>query len=145
MIDVKLALALEIKKYRELLEQEEERLGYLSPAPDDKGGKRSGKKRKTREDSSAIEEKASARTSVLSSLEKGTLVFNGMALNGDYVKIKNGSVEDVNLGGWKLQTNAFSHVFEFPDDITLRPGKCKPELESIVLWDPAELTRGSMA
>jgi hypothetical protein len=87
LMDVKIALAMEIKAYRSLLENEEARLGYVPPTV------------KGQRDAHA------------------SLVISGMDIEGQHITIKNGSVEDTQLSGWTLKSFKTGEEFKFPDKI----------------------------
>jgi len=113
LLDVKIALAMEIKQYRELLEKEEERLGYsVAPSPEKKGKKRRRRARKDEE-----EEEAPAPA------EESALVFSSMDVDGEFVTVRNNSTDDVPLKGWSIQTEKAKKEFLLPQDATLGTGQ----------------------
>jgi len=114
LMDVKIALALEIKKYRDLLEKEEQRLGTT---PDKRASK---KKRKLDEGSSASDEKEPAP---VQDDDNSSLVFSGMDLHGAYLTVKNSSTVQIPLAGWCIKTQAHGFEYYLPEDISLKPGR----------------------
>jgi chromosome segregation ATPase len=106
LMDVKIALALEIKQYRQLIEDEEERLGY-----------RSNKKRKRGPGADA----ASAEHERRAAEEEESLIISGMDTEGKYINFRNNSTRNISLNGWTLQSQ--EHKFAFPEGIELGPGE----------------------
>jgi len=94
LMDVKIALALEIKAYRLILEDEENRIGssQLSTAegPQDDG--------------------------------KVSLVIAAMEPDGNFFQIRNGSLETISLKGWTLRSKETGKTVAFPDSINLKCG-----------------------
>lgn len=84
LMDVKIALAMEIKAYRLLLENEEARLGYVPPSV------------KAARDAHA------------------SLVIAAMDLDGNYITIRNGSIDATALEGWTLKALSSKAEFKFP-------------------------------
>ncbi|XP_035507809.1 lamin L3 [Morone saxatilis] len=108
LLDVKLALDMEINAYRKMLEVEEQRL-QLSPSPSQRTAiprthehssrKLRGRKRKHEGTSgSSPAYKMSSR-----STEHGAVSVAEVDMDGKYVRLKNNSEMDQPLGGWVVQ------------------------------------------
>ncbi|XP_047437632.1 lamin L3 isoform X2 [Mugil cephalus] len=108
LLDVKLALDMEINAYRKMLEVEEQRL-QLSPSPsqhapvartqEHSSRKHRGKKRKHEGASgSSPAYKMSSR-----STEHGAVSVAEIDIDGKYVKLKNSSETEQPLGGWVVR------------------------------------------
>ncbi|CAN9506848.1 unnamed protein product [Ophioblennius macclurei] len=105
LLDVKLALDMEINAYRKMLEVEEKRL-QLSPSPSQRTavprtheqGNR-GKKRKHEGPSSSS---PTFKMSTCSS-ERGAMSVEEIDSNGRYIRLKNNSNREQPLGGWVVQ------------------------------------------
>ncbi|XP_036400422.1 lamin L3 [Megalops cyprinoides] len=136
LLDVKLALDMEINAYRKMLEGEEQRLN-LSPSPSQHGAvprththaarRQRGKKRK-------LEGRASVspgyKISQHSSAQ-GSVSIDEIDLEGNYIKLRNNSEIDQSLGGWVLRR---SHrtlpeiAFQIPSSYVLRGG------QTVTIW-----------
>jgi len=81
----KIALAMELKAYRLLLQSEEERLGYQG------------------EDEH------------VDTLDPYTLLISQMDLDGENIRVRNVSTETQSLAGWKLASRRTHKEFYFPD------------------------------
>lgn len=112
LMDVKIALAMELRAYRQMLEHEEDRLGYKSPL----------KKRKTmhRPTPSSMGETKDSSTS--DSDKSAGLLISGSDIEGKFIQIRNGSTETVSLAGWKLRSRQKQREYVFPTSAKLRPG-----------------------
>lgn len=97
LMDIKIQMALTIDKYREILTEEERRVGLETP----------GRKRKR---AKVVEDPPTLPVQLAIDEENGCLV------------VENVSDEDFSLDGWSLQSSGF--VFEFPED-TLLPAKSR--------------------
>jgi len=93
LMDVKIALAMEIKAYRMLLENEEDRLGYRAPS----------------------NKKASNDFT-------GSLYISKMDIEGSQFVIRNGSTEPISLEGWSIRSQNTEDEFKFPGNITVPSG-----------------------
>ncbi|XP_035275888.1 lamin L3 [Anguilla rostrata] len=136
LLDVKLALDMEINAYRKMLEGEEQRLN-LSPSPSQHGpvsrthmhaGRRQkGKKRKLEGRASLspgykISQHASAH---------GSVSIDEIDLEGNYIKLRNNSEMDQSLGGWVLRKShrTMPEVsFQIPASYVLRGG------QTLTIW-----------
>ncbi|XP_044848026.1 prelamin-A/C-like [Mauremys mutica] len=129
LLDIKLALDMEIHAYRKLLEGEEERL-RLSPSPtSQKGGSRmhvshsttpgSSKKRKLEDGERRTSFSQHARTS-------GRVAVEEVDLEGKFVRLRNKSNEDQALGSWQIKRQNGEEApisYRFPPKFTLKAGQ----------------------
>ncbi|XP_030042233.1 lamin [Microcaecilia unicolor] len=130
LLDIKLALDMEIHAYRKLLEGEEERL-RLSPSPSSqKRGTRSSagfssflgssKKRKLENgESQGTSFSHHARTS-------GRVAVEEVELDGKFVRLRNKSNEDQSLGNWQIKRQIGDDtpiVYRFPPKFNLKAGQ----------------------
>ncbi|KAM4662753.1 lamin isoform 2-T2 [Discoglossus pictus] len=130
LLDVKLALDMEIHAYRKLLEGEEERL-RLSPSPPThkrtartsaahSSAHSSSKKRKLEDgETRGTSYNQHARTSGRVSVEE-------VDQEGKYIRLKNKSSEDQPLGNWQIKRQIGEEapiVYKFPPRITLKAGQ----------------------
>ncbi|XP_077181381.1 lamin isoform X2 [Paroedura picta] len=129
LLDIKLALDMEINAYRKLLEGEEERL-RLSPSPSSqKSGARtrishssmqsSSKKRKLEDGESRTSFSHHARTS-------GRVAVEEVDLDGKFVRLRNKSNEDQSLGNWQIKRQNGEEApicYRFPPKFTLKAGQ----------------------
>ncbi|KAM7406634.1 hypothetical protein PAMP_001003 [Pampus punctatissimus] len=136
LLDVKLALDMEINAYRKMLEVEEERL-QLSPSPSQRiavprtheysSRKLRGKKRKHEGASgSSPAYKMSSR-----SAEHGTVSVAEVDVNGKYVKLKNISETEQPLGGWVVRrtySDTGDISFHIPSSCVLAGG------QTLTIW-----------
>jgi lamin B len=140
LMDIKIALDMEIAAYRKLLESEETRLNISSASEATPGGgtprrfaTTSGRKRKR---GLAMEE---ASTSALgasmfsssssadftsSSSQKGSIEINETDAEGKFIKLFNTSDKDQSLGSWQLKHTAGEQetVFKFHRSLHMKPG-----------------------
>ncbi|KFZ66983.1 Lamin-L(III), partial [Podiceps cristatus] len=141
LLDVKLALDLEINAYRKMLEGEEQRL-KLSPHPASHstatqatsqgrqflhGKKRKMKEAKKRGDSAGFKTVQHASSS-------GNVSIEEIDADGKFVRLKNNSDEDQPLHGWVLRRhlgNVSDVTYTFPSQFTLQAGQV------VTIWGAA--------
>lgn len=131
LLDIKLALDMEINAYRKMLEVEEQRL-QLSPSPSQRSTiprthehssrKLRGKKRKHEGASgSSPAYKMSSR-----SMEHGAVSVAEVDIDGKYIRLKNNSETEQPLGGWvvkRLFSDSGDISFHLPSSCVLAGGK----------------------
>ncbi|KAM4690856.1 lamin [Rhinophrynus dorsalis] len=138
LLDIKLALDMEIHAYRKLLEGEEERL-RLSPSPtshkrtsrtsaahsgSNVTSSASKKRRLEGGESRSTSYTQHARTSGKVSVEE-------VDQDGKYVRLKNKSNEDQSLGNWQIKRQIGEEapvVYRFPPRLTLKAG------QTVTIW-----------
>ncbi|XP_054128604.1 lamin-L(III)-like [Melozone crissalis] len=141
LLDVKLALDLEINAYRKMLEGEEQRL-KLSPSPSSHStaaqaasqGRRylHGKKRKIKE--TKKRERSAALKTIQHVSATGNISIEEIDADGKFVRLKNHSNEDQSLHGWVLRRRIGSVAdvnYKFPSRFTLQAG------QEVTIWGAA--------
>ncbi|KAM4766655.1 lamin-B3-like isoform 3-T4 [Cyanocitta cristata] len=141
LLDVKLALDLEINAYRKMLEGEEQRL-KLSPSPSSHStatqaasqGRRflHGKKRKIKE--TKKREHSAAFKTIQHVSATGNISIEEIDADGKFVRLKNHSDEDQPLHGWVLRRRIGSVAdvtYKFPSQFTLQAGQV------VTIWGAA--------
>ncbi|NWZ02833.1 LAML3 protein, partial [Loxia curvirostra] len=141
LLDVKLALDLEINAYRKMLEGEEQRL-KLSPSPSSHStatqaasqGRRylHGKKRKIKE--TKKKEHSAAFKTIQHVSATGNISIEEIDADGKFVRLKNHSDEDQSLHGWVLRRRIESVAdvnYKFPSSFTLQAG------QEVTIWGAA--------
>ncbi|NXK45147.1 LAML3 protein, partial [Chauna torquata] len=140
LLDVKLALDLEINAYRKMLEGEEQRL-KLSPSPSSHSiatqatsqGRRflHGKKRKMKPKK---REHSTGFKTVQHASSSGNISIEEIDADGKFVRLKNNSDEDQPLHGWVLRRHLESVsdvTYKFPSRFTLQAGQV------VTIWGAA--------
>ncbi|KAK8764426.1 lamin Dm0-like [Amblyomma americanum] len=133
LLDIKVALDLEIAAYRKLLEGEETRLN-ITPSSSPAGSTEMfvtplrGTKRK-RTFMSHHEEQSNTDAQVTASA-KGDIEVSDHCIDGRYVTVHNKGTKEVPLGGWKVHSKAGNDefTFKFQRTYTIKPGA------SITIW-----------
>ncbi|XP_041037731.1 lamin, partial [Carcharodon carcharias] len=143
LLDVKLALDMEINAYRKMLEGEEERL-RLSPSPPPQvtvsrtstsrsvHTSQSAHGKKRRLDELESEASSSSNTSLSQhATSKGRVTVECIDLDGKFVRLKNKSSEDQPMGNWQVKRqigNRATITYKFPPKFILRSGL------SVTIW-----------
>ncbi|XP_059928204.1 lamin-L(III)-like isoform X2 [Gadus macrocephalus] len=164
LLDVKLALDMEINAYRKMLEVEEQRL-KLSPSPSqhvagaaqatrERSSRRVRGKKRKHEGTSGSSPAYKMSTHAAS---RGSMSVAEVDPEGNYVVLKNDSPEEQPLGGWvvrRTQPDSGDISFHIPPDYTLPGGSTltiwatgvEAGLEDLILqghrsWGPVTNTR----
>ncbi|CAL8379741.1 unnamed protein product [Arctogadus glacialis] len=167
LLDVKLALDMEINAYRKMLEVEEQRL-QLSPSPSQHvaaaagaaGAARERPSRRVRGKKRKHEGKSGSSPAYKMSTHaasRGSVSVAEVDPEGNYVVLKNDSPEEQPLGGWvvrRTQPDSGDISFHIPPDYTLPGGSTltiwatgvEAGLEDLILqghrsWGPVTNTR----
>uniref|UniRef100_A0A672HYZ7 Lamin A n=1 Tax=Salarias fasciatus TaxID=181472 RepID=A0A672HYZ7_SALFA len=114
LLDIKLALDMEINAYRKLLEGEEERL-RLSPSPPPV---KVSVSRVRNSSGTASSKRMHASAS-------GRVTVDEVDLDGKFIRLSNKADEDQALGGWQVKRQVGSGspiVYKFPHKFTLKAG-----------------------
>ena len=119
LMEVKVALDIEIAAYRKMLEGEEARLG-MSPtgSPVESGDGRGIKRKRTTMEEEFVVEVVSEHQGL------GTIQIEPLPKDGKSITLINKSEEEVNIGGWSLTStsNDNDSTYKFHRSTTLAPG-----------------------
>jgi len=114
LMDVKIALAMEIKAYRILLDNEERRVGLAARPP-------SGASEKNGSDRPAV-------TPKVSTVDRTALIgISRVDMDRQFLVVRNSTTDPVLLDGWALRSRDAKAEFMFPS-LMLQPGN------SVVVW-----------
>merc|ERR1719412_451497 len=119
LMEIKVALDIEIAAYRKMLEVEEARLG-MSPtgSPVESGDGRGIKRKRTTMEEEFVVEVVSEHQGL------GTIQIEPLPKDGKSITLINKSEEEVNIGGWSLTntSNDNDSTYKFHRSTTLAPG-----------------------
>uniref|UniRef100_A0AAX7SSE7 Lamin A n=1 Tax=Astatotilapia calliptera TaxID=8154 RepID=A0AAX7SSE7_ASTCA len=137
LLDVKLALDMEIHAYRKLLEGEEERL-RLSPSPPptkvtvssrNSSGMSVSKKRRLNDndsETSSVTGNTVTKTRISQQASaSGRITVDEVDMEGRYIRLSNKADEDQSLGNWQVKRqvgNSTPIIYKFPHKFTLKAG-----------------------
>uniref|UniRef100_A0AAR2KCW7 Lamin A n=1 Tax=Pygocentrus nattereri TaxID=42514 RepID=A0AAR2KCW7_PYGNA len=136
LLDIKLALDMEISAYRKLLEGEEERL-RLSPTQSSTSRNSSGSAKKRRlndtdSDASSVAGGTVTRTRITQQASaSGRITVDEVDLEGKYIRLSNKADQDQTLGHWQVKRQVGTStpiVYKFPPKFTLKAG------QSVTIW-----------
>nr|AME17876.1 lamin [Principapillatus hitoyensis] len=109
LMDIKVALDMEIAAYRKLLESEETRLNLTSPGRTPSKSRTQGSRStpirglKRKRTLMHSEQSSSSSSYHSSASSKGELEIEDQDIEGKFVKIYNKSDKDISVGGWQLR------------------------------------------
>lgn len=119
LMEIKVALDMEIAAYAKLLTGEETRLG-LSPtgSPEAAAPARGVKRKRTIFEEEDIFDMVSEHSGA------GTIIIEPIKKGSKFIRVVNKDVEDLNIGGWTLSndSNGQEVTYKFHRSTTLKPG-----------------------
>jgi lamin B len=119
LLDIKVALDMEIAAYAKLLGGEEARLGISPTGSPEAAGPARGVKRKRQ-----VLEEEDTYDMVSEHTGGGNIVIEPVKKGSNFIRVVNKSVEDLNIGGWTLSNDANGQEssYKFHRSVTLKPG-----------------------
>uniref|UniRef100_A0A8C7MF55 Lamin A/C n=1 Tax=Oncorhynchus kisutch TaxID=8019 RepID=A0A8C7MF55_ONCKI len=135
LLDIKLALDMEISAYRKLLEGEEERLRLSPSPPPTRVTVHSARKRRLNDndsEASSLAGGAVTRTRIAQQASaSGRVTVDEVDLEGKYVRLSNKANEDQLLGHWQVKRQVGTStpiVYKFPPKFNLKAG------QTVTIW-----------
>jgi len=127
LMEVKVALDMEIAAYKKLLEGEEARLGLSptgSPDPVPSGSGRGVKRKRTILEEEEIFDMVSEHTG------SGKVIIEPFKKDSKFIRVLNRGTEDLKIGGWSLTNvaNGQESSYTFHRSTTVKPG------ETVTVW-----------
>lgn len=130
LMDIKVALDMEISAYRKLLEGEEARLNITPKAGESRQGtpiRRTiiGRAAKRKRAIMSHSDEKSVSNYVSKGSAKGYIEILEQDIEGKFVKLTNKGEEDISIGGWQLIRKAGDQqtIFKFHRSVILKPGQ----------------------